>query len=118
MFGAKSFKNQARSTGVSLKSSSSSVSGKKDNFITFLYKRIYALLMKLWGKTKSMLWIGSTGTIFINAGFILLVIPFSFLYLTEMEKNSMKMMEGKHSDKFRSRNALIHIHNSIVIFII
>ena len=115
MLGSKSFKNQGRSTGVSLKSSSSSVSGKKDNFFTFLYKRIYALLMKLWGKTRSMLWIGSTGRIKINVGFILLIIPFSFLYLTEMEKHSMKMMEGKNKNNFRSRNALIHIHNSYSI---
>ena len=84
MFGSKSFKNQGRSTAVSLKSSSSSVSGKKDNFFTFLYKRIYALLMKLWGKTRSMLWISSTGKINIDVGFILLIVPFSFLYLTEM----------------------------------
>ena len=61
MMGNKSFKKAGHTSALSLNSTSSSVPGKKDTFLVFLYKRIYHLLMKLWAKTKSMLWIGSTG---------------------------------------------------------
>ena len=43
-------------------SKASSASSKKDNFITFAFKRIYAWLAYTWTKTRSFLWVGSTGT--------------------------------------------------------
>ena len=75
--------------------------------------------MKLWGKTKSMLWIGSTGKPCCYRGFIFLIIPFSFLYFTELEKYSAKMMESNDYNKYRSRRYLIiHANNFIIIFLL
>ena len=59
-------KKIARSTASSLKSTGSSVAKGKDSFIGYLYKRIMTIWKSMWGKTKSMMWVVSTGTYLIR----------------------------------------------------
>lgn len=69
-----------RSTVNSSRASSTSV--KKDGFFMYAYKRMMEFLTNFWNRTRRFLWISSTGKDNCYSGFILLVLPFAFAYIS------------------------------------
>lgn len=59
---------------------------KKDSFLIYCYKRLIAMFTAIWGKTRKTLWILSTGINTFILGFILLILPFTFAYISEFQK--------------------------------
>lgn len=91
----------SRSTSVGKSTNSSKLGGslastkpKKDNFFVYAYKRLISLFSAIWGKTRKTMWIFSTGIFIVNAGFILLILPFTFAYISEFQKEAAKIMGG------------------------
>lgn len=74
--------NKSSVSSTKITASTSSVRQGKESFFTWFYKKCTALFGYLWGKGKSMMWIISTGILSLNLGFILLILPFSFAYLS------------------------------------
>lgn len=93
---ASSSKNFGKSTATSKLSTSLTASKvQKDSFIIFCYKKLVALFSSVWGKTRKTLWIFSTGILFkFTLGFILLILPFTFAYISEFQKEAAKIMGG------------------------
>ena len=92
----------SRSTSVGGKSTNSSKLGnsvvsnkaKKDSFFIYAYKRLISLFSAIWGKTRKTMWIVSTGRNILTLGFILLILPFTFAYISEFQKEAAKIMGG------------------------
>lgn len=66
----------------------------KDSFFVYLYKRVWAWTLAFWGKARKSLWVLSTGNYLSYLGFILLILPFSFAYIMELQKETMRIMQG------------------------
>lgn len=91
----------SRSTSVGKSTNSSKLGGslasskiKKDSFFVYAYKRLISLFSAIWGKTRKTMWILSTGNSSNNIGFILLILPFTFAYISEFQKEAAKIMGG------------------------
>lgn len=69
---------------------------KKDNFFVYSFKQLWSFLAAFWTRFRKFMWIGSTGNLFADSGFIILVVPFVFSYMQEMQNEMIRMMESKH----------------------
>ena len=86
-------------TNKSLNSTSSSARGsqvgKKENFLQYFWRRMLSFMSVLWARSRRFMWITSTGTFPHYAGCILLVLPFTFAYISEFQKEAAKIMACK-----------------------
>lgn len=67
---------------------------KKENFFVYSLKQFWSLCVAFWTRFRKFMWIGSTGNWFVYLGFIILVVPFVFSYMQEMQNEMMRMMES------------------------
>ncbi len=92
-------KNISKSTLATTQSSTHAATKpapkKKDNFIVYSFKQIWSLLTAFWTRFRKFMWIGSTGNSLLTLGFIILVVPFVFSYMQEMQNEMIRMMESK-----------------------
>lgn len=78
-----------------ISNSSSSIGGKpKKNFFAYSFGLIWSRLCWIWGKGRNFLWVFSTGNNLIYIGFILLILPFTFAYISEFQKEAAKITGG------------------------
>ncbi len=97
------FSGANKSTGNSTIATSSSttrstgkpVQKRKDNFIVYSGKQLWNLFLGFWARFRKFMWIGSTGKFLNYLGFIILVVPFVFSYMQEMQNEMIRMMESK-----------------------
>lgn len=96
------FSGAGKSTGNSTIATSSSTARstikpalkKKDNFIVCSCKQVWSLLVGFWARLRKFMWIGSTGYFINYLGFIILVVPFVFSYMQQMQNEMIRMMES------------------------
>ena len=78
--------NNSKMTTSTLSKSNKSTIKKKDNFLIHSSKLIWSFVMGFWMRLRKFAWIGSTGNLYTNIlGFIIMVVPFVFAYMQEMQ---------------------------------
>lgn len=78
-----------------ISNSSSSIGSKpKKNFFAYSWSMIWSRLCWVWGKGRNFLWVFSTGNSFVHIGFILLILPFTFAYISEFQKEAARINGG------------------------
>lgn len=78
--------NNSKITTSTLSKSNRSTIKKKDNFFIHSSKLIWSFIMGFWMRLRKFAWIGSTGKFqTILLGFIIMVVPFVFAYMQEMQ---------------------------------
>jgi hypothetical protein len=70
------------------------IAKKRDNFIVYSMKQLWSFCVGFWTRFRKFMWIGSTGNCFCYSGFIILVVPFVFSYMQEMQNEMIRMMES------------------------
>lgn len=88
---------KASSIASKITSSTNAVGTKpKKNFFAYSLSIIWQRLCWAWSKGRSFLWVFSTGTFQVYIGFILLILPFTFAYISEFQKEAAKIMGGNY----------------------
>jgi hypothetical protein len=82
----KSVGNSAIATSSStINTAKKPLQNKKGNFFVYSLKQLWSFCVGFWTRFKKFMWIGSTGNLLPHLGFIILVVPFVFSYMQEMQ---------------------------------
>lgn len=82
--------------------SKSSINKPKANegFRVYLFNKISDISSKVWGGCRKFMWITSTGKLFLHIGLIIIILPFAFGYMMEMQKEMSKFMASNAYVRF------------------